>query len=447
MLYGAVSFEEKHQQGNTYFGEKKYEKAAEIWQENAKQGYAKSIHNLGQLYYFGLGVPKNLEKSFNLYKTAADLGQSSAIFSLGYAYYAGKGTEQDYSAGIKFLTIAAEQGKSEAQRLVGQAYYFGNGVGIDYKQAAQWYKKSAAGNDVDGQFKLAWMYFYGEGLTQNYYQSAYYYKLAAEAGNAKAQLNLGKQYSEGLGVVKDLTEAKKWIARSAELGLAESQQALIAINTMLVNEEVARRSLPFPDLPNNIEGYVHLGKSGCVPEDLFSKILQNQGLFPRGDISVFRTPSDGIHYLKVWQDMSANALYFVGNKGDGLYCVLNRYDDSGDKTKAELAFLAKNTEQKKMTTEECNFTKRYGDACFSYAMMTKALKEKGFISLLRGRDKSRDYVSLFSNDERTYLLTTNHITGATVITGQASVAYRNILHEILESHIEHLQRKIDSFPK
>ena len=216
---------------------------------------------------------------------------------------------------------------------------------------------------------------------------------------------------------------------------------------MLVKEKIARYSLPYPDLPSNIEGYVHQGKSGCVPDNLFFKISENQGLMTRGEISVFKTPSDGIHYLKVMQDLTANLLYFVGNKGDGLYCVLNRYDDSGIKATTALATLIKKSKQKKITEQECNFTKRYGDACGSFDMMRKTLEKKGFTHQLNGRDKSRDYIKLFSNDVTTYLLTTNHVTGATVVTGQANVAYRNILKEFLNKEMERLQKKIDAFPK
>ena len=440
----ATSLQERHQVGLQYAADKQYEKAAQIWLEAAELGYPDSIYNLGQLYYFGLGVPQDLQKSFDYNKTAAELGQSKAIFSLGHAYYAGKGTPQNYTEGLKWLTMAAEQGNAAAQRLIGQAYYHGNGVVIDLQQAAQWYEKAAVGGDTSAQFMIGLMNERGEGVTQNYYRAADYYMLAAEAGDAKAQHNLGALYSEGLGVAKDLAEAKKWISTSAQHGLAESKDALADIDALILAEAIERHSLPYPDLPANIEAYVHEGKRGCMPGDVLKKIVRNQKLLPTGDIKDFHFPGDGIYHLRIMEDFDTKIFYFVSSKNDGLYCVLSRYDDSGLPNDQKWEQLIETTRQKKMTSDDCKFAARHGDVCDSFDALRTSLATNGFKKALSGRDKSRDYVTVFGSEEGTYLLTTNHLTGATIVAGYSSEAYRNILLEIVREQKEVLQRRMDA---
>ena len=68
----------------------------------------------------------------------------------------------------------------------------------------------------------------------------------------------------------------------------------------------------------------------------------------------------------------------------------------------------------------------------------------GFKNTLSGRDKSRDYVTVFGNEEGVYLVTTNHVSGATIVAGYSSEAYRNILLEIVREQKEVLQRRMDA---
>ena len=100
-----------------------------------------------------------------------------------------------------------------------------------------------------------------------------------------------------------------------------------------------------------------------------------------------------------------------------------------------------------MTEEECSFAQKYSNVCDNFDSMSKNMTKKGFKNVLSGRDKSRDYVALFSHEEKTYLLTTNHLTGATIITGFSSVGYRNILLEFVQEEAAALKRKLDAMDK
>lgn len=88
------------------------------------------------------------------WRQAADRGDIEAQFKLGDAYYKGKGVEKDVYEAIKWYSIAAEQGNASAQFMLGYAYLEGNGVEKDKCEAIKWLRKSAAQGDVDAQMAL-----------------------------------------------------------------------------------------------------------------------------------------------------------------------------------------------------------------------------------------------------------------------------------------------------
>ncbi len=61
---------------------KDFDKAAELYQKVANQGYAPAQNYLGRLYEQGKGVPKDLDKAAELYQKAADQGNQAAIGNL-----------------------------------------------------------------------------------------------------------------------------------------------------------------------------------------------------------------------------------------------------------------------------------------------------------------------------------------------------------------------------
>lgn len=61
----------------------------------AKQGVAQAQYNLGILYNYGKGVPRNYEKAFKWYKKAAKNGFPEAQYVLGRMYKKGLGVPKD----------------------------------------------------------------------------------------------------------------------------------------------------------------------------------------------------------------------------------------------------------------------------------------------------------------------------------------------------------------
>lgn len=113
-----------------------------------------SLEELGEKYYYGNGVPKDLDKSFDCFRQAAGMGSSRAQSWVGYLYQTGQGAEMDYEEAFHWTKMAAEQGRAfDANRLAG---YYRNGFGtkINKEEALRWLKTAAEKGDENARKDL-----------------------------------------------------------------------------------------------------------------------------------------------------------------------------------------------------------------------------------------------------------------------------------------------------
>src|SRR5207249_3651549 len=106
-------------------------KAAELYQKSADQGDATAQCNLGALYEYGDGVPKDLTKAAELYHQAAVQGDAAAQCNLGFLYANGSGVAKNLTMAAELYHQAADQGLARAQNNLGNLYKKGNGVAKD----------------------------------------------------------------------------------------------------------------------------------------------------------------------------------------------------------------------------------------------------------------------------------------------------------------------------
>ena len=66
-------------------------------QTQATQGVAEAQTNLGLLYYYGRGVPRDYTKAREWFEKAAAQGDADAHYNLGVLYDFEKGVPQDFS--------------------------------------------------------------------------------------------------------------------------------------------------------------------------------------------------------------------------------------------------------------------------------------------------------------------------------------------------------------
>ena len=224
----------------------------------AKQGNTEAQSKLGQCYYTGEGVTKNLKEAVYWCTKAAEQGHALSQLRLG-SFYVTLDMEirrilstQDYKMAAFWWTKAAEQGVAEAQfnlaiyylinkkmkeakELIAKAAEKGlreaqKQYGILFwdigepKEAVKWWEKAAMQGSADDKDK-AIMEFDGV-FINGFYKKAEKKnndEKYCEQGDADAQFNLGLCYYIGEGVDKDLEKAVYWYSKAAEQGRASAQ--------------------------------------------------------------------------------------------------------------------------------------------------------------------------------------------------------------------------------
>ena len=74
-----------------------------------------------------------------------------AQFNLGVMYEFGEGVPKNNAEAIKWFRKAAEQGNAEAQNNLGHMYEEGQGVTQDFVEAQMWYNLAAAKGDENAR--------------------------------------------------------------------------------------------------------------------------------------------------------------------------------------------------------------------------------------------------------------------------------------------------------
>ena len=173
---------------------------------------------------------------------------------------------------------------------------------------------------------------------------------------------------------------------------------------------------PFPLLPASIEESTHNGKKGCIPSDgnYLLGVTENEGLITLGAISFLQTPENGAHSLIVVYNADKDYGYTLTNKGDEMLCASEKLKNF------EIQPLAKAltvNSQVSFSDEECSFTRHYTKTCGTFGKLAGGLQNNGFKINWQAEKHDGQILTLLSGNGKSYYLTTNQDTGATLITG------------------------------
>ena len=115
-----------------------------------------AVNHMGDLWFFGQGLPKNEAMAVKCFKIAADGGNVAANYSLGWCEKHGKGMSKDPAQAVKHLRIAANAGNVHACFSLAECYESGEGVAErNLREAIALYKKAAAKGHAGAAKKLA----------------------------------------------------------------------------------------------------------------------------------------------------------------------------------------------------------------------------------------------------------------------------------------------------
>ena len=180
-------------QGVEAYNSSDYAKADFLLRKAEGLGLPDASYYLGEMYYEGLGVPKDFKKGFALANQAFQMGYQPAGYRLGLVCQNGIGG------------IAAD--KNQAAR------YFDS--------ARQTIEKEAASGNPEWLYMKGNMYLYGTGVTQSLNDAIEYYRKAAEKNYSPAQYKLYVVLSKG-----EPQQAMDYLTRAAKQGYVKAQSLL-----------------------------------------------------------------------------------------------------------------------------------------------------------------------------------------------------------------------------
>jgi TPR repeat protein len=213
-----------------------YKEAKEIFELLVTHNNVIAQHELGNIYYFGLGISADENAAVPWYKKASDAGDQNSKKLLNSIFI------DDYKKGLKlykskkftealqvWLPIA-KNGHHDALGYIGDIYRLGKLGKIDYSEAAKWYKLAADQDGAYEAYRLALLIKDGKGVPKNTRKAYKYFKKSADKRFSAAYFYVAYFLSEGEGVGKDLTAARNWY----EKALAENPSSSIQNNLALM---------------------------------------------------------------------------------------------------------------------------------------------------------------------------------------------------------------------
>ncbi len=183
--------------GELYFNgvgvQKDINKSIEYFEQGAKEGDLQSVIWLGYIYSNNFNDDeKNLQIALNWYKVGADLGSNEAIYNLGMLYW----KMGDVAKGEEWLLKAGELGWLEGYVSLGEFYLHGMGIEIDESMAFELFFMAAKGKYSSGFLFTGYCYYHGKGVEKNILEARRFYEEASKMGEKDAIYNLGLTYYE-----------------------------------------------------------------------------------------------------------------------------------------------------------------------------------------------------------------------------------------------------------
>jgi TPR repeat protein len=99
---------------------------------------------------------------------------------VGEIYYQGKLVPKDIAQAADWFNKAATQGSPEAMNRIGEMWAYGMNGAPDPKEAANWYRKAAAKGLAEAQYNLGLCYAKGEGVPANPVEAWKWLQLATD---------------------------------------------------------------------------------------------------------------------------------------------------------------------------------------------------------------------------------------------------------------------------
>ena len=194
----------------------------------AEEGDARAQSRLGELYFFGFGVPRDAVERAKWHHRAAVGGNRLSQHFLAQIYLEGDGLEQDYRRALEWYGRAAAQGGEEDRLqeedrmqydclspkhpavIEGSRHPSGPAADGEYSGL-----RSALPQWKESDFVSGILWWRSECNAEYNRWSLKSFFSAANAGYAKAQYMVGVAYLAGRGLAPDRAKAAHWFLKAA----------------------------------------------------------------------------------------------------------------------------------------------------------------------------------------------------------------------------------------
>jgi TPR repeat protein len=176
---------------------------------------------LGELHFFGQGVPVDKARSFQLMQKSCTGGESTGCYNLGVMYRDGISVEKDTERAVQLFEQACDTGAMGGCTNLG--------VLVEKKDPVRsiaLYRKSYDNRYIAGCRNLGAMYLHGLGVAIDVKRAATLFKQACDGDFFMACNDLGLLVDEGRGVVKDGARAAGLFKKACDGGVQTACAAL-----------------------------------------------------------------------------------------------------------------------------------------------------------------------------------------------------------------------------
>lgn len=185
----------------------------------AEKGSAEAMYYLGNIHFYGNGVPRNVRTAVQWYEKAITAGSDQAAIRLGQMYISGQGVKTDFEKGATIIKRAAESGSRLAQYTFGSMF---NPM-VQPDQYCYWMEQAAGNGDLLGMLATADCYTEGVGVPKNDKTAFQWNMRAAQQDMPQGVLAVAEAHMTGTGTKKDLQMGVDWLERAAELNHGQAQ--------------------------------------------------------------------------------------------------------------------------------------------------------------------------------------------------------------------------------
>jgi TPR repeat protein len=204
-------------------------------------GHVPAGMSLGEMYYNGVGAPKDLKKAFESYMSAASFAYAPAAVAVAQMYASGEAPGgRDLAKAVVWSMEAAKLDHPEGLHGVAVAYDRGEGVSPNPQLALAFYKRAAARGDAASQAAIGTYFYQGEdGVPQDLVLARKWFERAAVGGDADGMFNLAAMQAKGEGGEVDRVKAWGWLKIADKLGHANASAAARALEGEFTPQERA----------------------------------------------------------------------------------------------------------------------------------------------------------------------------------------------------------------